>query len=108
MAKINDKILQKGELMTTVSDYDKLRKIDLNCIKFFLAVMKYRTIYNASVALKCSSPTVSLMLKRFCDYFPFPLFVREGRCLTPTKYGIELNKKLELIFQELEVTLCLE
>ncbi|WP_366036100.1 LysR family transcriptional regulator [uncultured Enterobacter sp.] len=72
-----------------------LRKVDLNSVVYFVAVMNYRTVFNASLVLNCSSSTVSIMLKRFCSYFPVPLFEREGRNLTPTKYAYELHDKLE-------------
>lgn len=84
--------------MLDKTDYDCLRNIDLNSAVFFSAVMNYKTIFNASVVLNCSSPTVSVMLKRFCSYFPVPLFEREGRCLTPTKFAIELDKYIGEIF----------
>lgn len=88
--------------MVNINNLQLLRKTDLNSIIFFLVVMQHKTIFNASIALNCSAPTVSLMLKRFCSYFPVPLFEREGRCLLPTRHAIELNKKLTEIFKELE------
>lgn len=82
--------------------FEHLRKIDLNSVIYFITVINYRTVYNASVALQCSPPTVSVMLKRFCSYFPVPLFEREGRNLVPTRYGRELHRKIECIFFDIE------
>lgn len=73
-------------------DFECMKNIDFNSALYFSAVMSYKTIFNASVVLNCSAPTVSIMLKRFCSYFPVPLFEREGRCLIPTKYAIELDR----------------
>ncbi|MDN8601655.1 LysR family transcriptional regulator [Citrobacter enshiensis] len=75
-------------------DFEYLKNIDFNSALYFSAVMSYKTIFNASVVLNCSAPTVSIMLKRFCSYFPVPLFEREGRCLRPTKYAVELDKMI--------------
>ncbi|MRS14465.1 LysR family transcriptional regulator [Enterobacteriaceae bacterium RIT691] len=86
-------------------DFEYLQKIDLNSVLYFSAVMSYKTIFNASVVMNCSAPTVSIMLKRFCSYFPVPLFEREGRCLIPTKYAIELNRLIEETFFNLRFTL---
>lgn len=82
--------------------FEHIRKIDLNSAIYFIAVINYKTVFNASVALGCSSPTVSVMLKRFCSYFPVPLFEREGRNLVPTRYGRELHRKIECIFFDIE------
>lgn len=87
-------------------DFEYLQKIDLNSVLYFSAVMNYKTIFNASVVMNCSAPTVSIMLKRFCSYFPVPLFEREGRCLIPTKYAIELNRLIEETFFNLRFTLA--
>lgn len=81
--------------MLTPSYIEHLRKIDLNSALYFVAFMHYRTIFNTSIVMKCSTATVSIMLKRFCSYFPVPLFEREGRNLTPTKFAVELLEKLE-------------
>ncbi|KJX14668.1 hypothetical protein SG64_22710 [Enterobacter hormaechei subsp. xiangfangensis] len=81
--------------MLDKSCIDHLKQIDLNSVLYFVAVMNYRTVFNASIVLDCSSPTVSMMLKRFCSYFPVPLFEREGRCLVPTRYARELYVKIE-------------
>ncbi|MGB7800960.1 LysR family transcriptional regulator [Buttiauxella sp.] len=86
--------------MVEKHDFEHLINIDLNSVLYFSAVMNYKTIFNASVVMKCSPPTVSIMLKRFCSYFPVPLFEREGRCLKPTKYAIELHKMLSELFSK--------
>lgn len=87
--------------MLDKSHINYLQRIDLNSVLYFIAVMNYRTVFNASIVLNCSSPTVSLMLKRFCSYFPVPLFEREGRCLVPTRYAKELYDKIEETFLNL-------
>lgn len=86
---------------TNEENLKALRNIDFNSSIYFIAVMNYKTIFNASVVLNCSAATVSLMLKRFCSYFPVPLFEREGRVLVPTRYAIALHRKLEAIIQSI-------
>lgn len=77
---------------------ENLKRVDLNSALYFLSVVNYRTVFNASLVLNCSPPTVSVMLKRFCSYFPVPLFEREGRTLTPTRFGRELYKRIVEIY----------
>ncbi len=86
-------------------DYECIKNIDFNSALYFSAVMNYKTIFNASVVLNCSAPTVSIMLKRFCSYFPVPLFEREGRCLSPTKYAIELDKMIGETFLKFSIAM---
>ncbi|MEG0098458.1 MAG: LysR family transcriptional regulator [Citrobacter sp.] len=86
-------------------DFEYMKNIDFNSVLYFSAVMNYKTIFNASVVLNCSAPTVSIMLKRFCSYFPVPLFEREGRCLTPTKYAMELDEMIGDTFLKFSIAM---
>lgn len=97
--------MKNNEYMTRENQLDFLRRVDLNSILYFVSVMKYKTVFNASIVLNCSPPTVSVMLKRFCSYFPVPLFEREGRNLIPTRYAIDLYRKAETFLTEIEVIL---
>lgn len=90
------------EKSCTMQQLSYLKKVDFNSALYFVSVMNYKTVFNASIALHCSPPTVSVMLSRFCSYFPVPLFEREGRVLIPTKYAKELQKKIERIFLDIE------
>lgn len=83
----------------------EISKLDLNTMVYFVAVMNYRTVMNASNVMNCSSPTVSVMLKRFCSYFPVPLFEREGRTLSPTRYAYELHKRIEKALCDIQETI---
>ncbi|HEP1896470.1 TPA: LysR family transcriptional regulator [Kluyvera cryocrescens] len=82
-----------------------IKRVDLNTVLYFVTVMNYKTIFNASIVMNCSPPTVSIMLKRFCSYFPVPLFEKEGRNLIPTRYAHELYKKIEVMLREIEKAL---
>lgn len=94
--------MKNNDYTTGKNQLDFLRRVDLNSILYFVSVMKYKTVFNASIVLNCSPPTVSVMLKRFCSYFPVPLFEREGRNLIPTRYAIDLFKKAEKFLIEIE------
>lgn len=72
-----------------------MKYVNLNCMIHFIAMMDYKTIYSTSRVLNCSTATVSLMLNRFCSYFPEPLFVREGRHLKPTSYAFTIYEQLD-------------
>lgn len=97
--------MKNDHYLTEKNQLDFLRRVDLNTVLYFVSVMKYKTVFNASLVLHCSPPTVSVMLKRFCSYFPVPLFEREGRNLMPTRYAIELYRKAEAMLSEIERTL---
>ncbi|SCC69750.1 LysR family transcriptional regulator [Kosakonia oryziphila] len=86
----------------TKQNFSHLKKIDLNSALYFVSVMNYKTVFNASIVLHCSPPTVSVMLSRFCSYFPVPLFEREGRTLNPTRFAMVLHKKIESIFLDID------
>lgn len=97
--------MKNSEHLTDKNQLSFLKRVDLNTVLYFVSVMKYKTVFNASIVLNCSPPTVSVMLKRFCSYFPVPLFEREGRNLMPTRYASELYKKAETMLSEIERTL---
>ncbi|QIU92587.1 hypothetical protein [Yokenella regensburgei] len=83
--------------MSDILNLTNLKKIDLNCMLFFVLYMKYRKVSTVSNVLGCSDATVSIMLRRFGRYFKKPIFERKSRTLTPTDLALSLNIKCEEI-----------
>jgi DNA-binding transcriptional LysR family regulator len=73
----------------------EIKRVDLNCVLFFVAYMKYRKISTVSSILGCSDATVSIMLQRFSLSFSQAVFERKSRTLSPTEFAWALNKKCE-------------
>ncbi|WP_414455276.1 LysR family transcriptional regulator [Enterobacter quasiroggenkampii] len=87
--------------MPYISSVRRINEIDLNAMLFFVVYMKYRKISSVSTILNCSSPTVSIMLKKFSQNFSEVLFERKSRNLTPTLFAHELFVKCEKVIYEL-------
>ena len=69
--------------------------MDLNLLKTFDAVMKARSVNVAAEALGISAPAVSQSLNRLRDQYKDPLFVREGRGISPTNFAVELHAEVQ-------------
>ncbi len=69
--------------------------MDLNLLKTSDAVMKARSVNIAAEALGISAPAVSQSLNRLRDQYKDPLFVREGRGISPTNFAVELHAEVQ-------------
>lgn len=72
--------------------------MDLQKIRYFLAVMEHRNLSNAAQALRVSQPTLSRQMQALEHEFDTTLFVRLGRGVAPT----EAAKRLHDGFQGFE------
>lgn len=61
-----------------------LRRLDLNLLPVFLALMRERNVTRAGASLFLSQPATSAALARLRAFFHDPLFIRNGRSLEPT------------------------
>ena len=68
---------------------------DLNLLKTLDAVMKARSVNVAAEALGISAPAVSQSLNRLREQYNDPLFIREGRGITPTNFAVELHAEVQ-------------
>lgn len=71
-----------------------LRRLDLNLLPVFLALMRERNVTRAGAALFLSQPATSAALARLRSLFHDPLFIRNGRALEPTPRAEALAAKL--------------
>jgi LysR family transcriptional regulator, mexEF-oprN operon transcriptional activator len=72
----------------------ELRRIDLNLLVVFAAVMRTRSVRQASRKLALTPSAVSMALGRLRDTFGDPLFVRGKTSMEPTARALALDESL--------------
>lgn len=82
-----------------------LRKLDLNLLKAFAALLDEGSVTRAAARLSLTQPAVSGMLARLREYFDDPLFVRTSHGIVPTVRASELAPLLKRILADIEVML---
>ncbi|MBD0275341.1 MAG: LysR family transcriptional regulator, partial [Acetobacteraceae bacterium] len=70
--------------MSLHPDESGLRRLDLNLLPVFAALMRERSVTRAGRALFLSQPAASAALARLRAAFGDELFVRNGNALEPT------------------------
>ncbi len=81
--------------MTVQPQEAGLRRIDLNLLPVFAALMRERSVTRAGASLFLSQPATSAALARLRAAFHDELFVRNGRGLEPTPRALELMAEVE-------------
>ena len=76
--------------MSEKNDSPSLARIDLNLFRVFEVVYRERNLTRAAAVLHVSQSAVSHSLARLREHFSDPLFVREGRGVTPTAAAMRL------------------
>jgi DNA-binding transcriptional LysR family regulator len=82
-----------------------LSDVDLNLLRVLHAVLEKKSVAGAASTLHVTSPAVSNALARLRRELGDPLFVRQGRGLTPTPRALELAPILQRVFAELDAAL---
>lgn len=80
--------------MTIRFDAAGLRRVDLNLLPVFAALMHHRSVTKAGEALFLSQPAASAALARLREALRDELFVRNGRVLEPTARAEALMAEL--------------
>ncbi|HLA34270.1 MAG TPA: LysR family transcriptional regulator [Rhodocyclaceae bacterium] len=83
----------------------QLNRIDLNLLVVLDAIYVEGGISRAADKLFLSQPAVSHALSRLREQFDDPLFIREGRAMTPTPLTRRLAPSVRSILHNLESTL---
>jgi LysR family transcriptional activator of mexEF-oprN operon len=78
-----------------------LRRVDLNLLLIFRALMRERSVTRAAQSLFLGQPAVSGALKRLRAAFDDELFVRTPRGLSPTQRALALSCHIEPLLQSL-------
>src|SRR5690242_10827652 len=76
-------------------DDSVLRRLDLNLLPVFAALMRERSVTRAGQALFLSQPATSAALARLREAFHDELFIRNGRSLEPTPRALALAEELD-------------
>ncbi|MFF7706762.1 LysR substrate-binding domain-containing protein [Pseudomonas sp. NPDC007930] len=71
-----------------------LRRVDMNLLVIFEALMLERNLTRVGEKLFISQPTVSAALGRLRDLFDDPLLIRNGRAMEPTRRAQEIFTEL--------------
>ena len=80
-------------------------KLNLNLLVVFFEVYRLRSITLASESLGLTQPGVSGALKRLQSQLGEPLFIREGRGISPTHVAIQLANEVEPALTNVESAL---
>ncbi|GAA0586230.1 LysR substrate-binding domain-containing protein [Craurococcus roseus] len=92
--------------MPNHADESGLRRLDLNLLPVFAALMRERSVTRAGRALFLSQPATSAALARLRDALRDELLVRNGRTLEPTARAFQLMAELEPCLNTLARTLA--
>ena len=71
-------------------------------MRYFMAVMKYKSFSNAAQNLLVSQPSVSRAISQLERDLGVELFVRNGKRIIPTKAGRILYEHLEVIMPRID------
>lgn len=82
----------------------ELRKLDLNLLLVFAAVMRERSVTRAAGRLYLGPSAVSMALSRLREAIGDPLFVRSGQTMEPTSRALLLWEGLEPALVSIEAT----
>ena len=80
----------------------ELRKLDLNLLLVFSAVMRERSVSRAADRLYLGASAVSMALGRLRETFDDPLFVRVGSVMEPTARAIAFWEELAPALQDID------
>ncbi len=83
-------------------DAMNIRKLDLNLLLVFDALIDERNVTRAAERLHLSQPAVSAALNRLRDFFGDPLFVRVQRGILPTPRALELAHSAKAVLGQIE------
>lgn len=78
-----------------------LRRVDLNLLLVFRALMRERSVTRAAQSLFLGQPAVSGALKRLRAAFDDELFVRTPHGIAPTQRALEFSRHIEPLLQSL-------
>ena len=82
-------------------DMENIRRLDLNLLVVFDAIMRRRNVSRAAADLGLTQSTISNSLKRLRDSLGGPLFVRESHGVAPTPFAERLMPYVRSSLDEL-------
>jgi len=88
--------------------HEILRRLDLNLLILFDAVMRFGSITQAAEHLGMTQSAASHALKRLREFFGDPLFVRSGRGLVPTSRAEDIGRSVNEVIDILRNSLLMK
>ena len=88
-----------------MANLQDLKKFDLNLLVIFECVYLHRSVSKAAEALFLTPSAISQSIQRLRNQLNDPLFLREGKGITPTTVADNLHIYLEDNLQQLEQTI---
>ncbi|MFD4675983.1 LysR family transcriptional regulator [Lentzea sp. NPDC058450] len=85
---------------------DQLRRLDLNLLLAFDALMSERNVTRAAERMCVGQPAMSASLARLRKFFGDPLLVREGRSFVPTSRALSLLTPIRAALDTIESTVA--
>jgi DNA-binding transcriptional LysR family regulator len=79
-----------------------LRRLDLNLLSIFKAVLEAETLTSAAAQLNLSQPTVSAGLAKLRTLMGDELFVRSNGRMLPTPRALQMKEPLSRVFQSIQ------
>ncbi|GEM79695.1 LysR family transcriptional regulator [Vibrio superstes] len=76
--------------------------IDLNLFRIFVAVYQHRSVSRASEALGVTPASVSQSIKKLSTELCLPLFIRQGRGITPTIHAQQLIEQVSPLVSQFD------
>lgn len=90
--------------MTIEFNETELRRLDLNLLLVFAAVVKERSVTRAAAKLFVGPPAISMALGRLRAVFGDPLFVRAGGVMEPTGRALALYERIAPALADIATT----
>lgn len=84
---------------------EQVRRLDLNLLLAFEALIAERSVTRAAERLSVGQPAMSASLARLRKFFGDPILVREGRSLMPTPRALELTASFGAALDQIDSTL---
>jgi DNA-binding transcriptional LysR family regulator len=88
--------------------HEVLRRLDLNLLVLFDAVMRFGSITQAADHLGMTQSGVSHALKRLREFFCDPLFVRSGKGVVPTSRGEDVGRSVNEMIEILRHSIVMK
>jgi DNA-binding transcriptional LysR family regulator len=89
----------------TATEREQVRRLDLNLLLAFEALIAERSVTRAAERMSVGQPAMSASLARLRKFFGDPLLVREGRSLVPTPRALELAASFGEALDQIDTTL---
>jgi len=83
--------------MARGDSHEILRRLDLNLLVVFDALIRFGSITQAADHLGMTQSAASHALKRLRDFFGDPLFIRSGKGVVPTRRAEDVGRSVSMI-----------